>query len=303
MYKYELEKYKGMSSKHFCPNCGKKTLVMYVDTSTGDLMEDAGRCDREQKCGYHQKPEDNSFSITYTPKPFIKTPRSYLSGTFIKENSEFPNETSPKDKLFRFLMDAGFERNKVLEVWKKYFVGYTDLSWRGSTVFFQIDSKLMCRTGKIMLYNDSGKRVKKPYNHLNWMHSIYSKKEEVPFHLEQCLFGEHLLRDYYMSSRIALVESEKTALIGAIVDPSFVWIATGGLSNLSPKKLEILRGMDVRAFPDKGSADYWKDKLEPLGIEVSYILEDRDDVSEGEDLADIWIDLQIDNSRQREKNK
>jgi hypothetical protein len=129
------------------------------------------------------------------------------------------------------------------------------------------------------------------------MHSTWSKETGKSFNLEQCLFGEHLLSDALPFSKVALVESEKTALIGSIVEPSYLWLATGGLSNLSPKKLEVVRDYRVTAFPDKGSADYWENKLVPLGIEVSNVLEYREDIKEGDDLADIWIELQKQNSK------
>ena len=45
------------SNKHICPNCGKKTFVRYVDSETGAYLGDlVGKCDREDKCGYHYSP-------------------------------------------------------------------------------------------------------------------------------------------------------------------------------------------------------------------------------------------------------
>ena len=45
------------SKKHHCPDCNKKTFVLYIDTETGDyLPEQYGRCDRESKCSYHLNP-------------------------------------------------------------------------------------------------------------------------------------------------------------------------------------------------------------------------------------------------------
>src|SRR5690554_5556036 len=53
-HRYSLEK---GSKKHHCPDCNKKTFVLYIDTETGDyLPEQYGRCDRENKCGYHSAP-------------------------------------------------------------------------------------------------------------------------------------------------------------------------------------------------------------------------------------------------------
>jgi hypothetical protein len=53
-HRYTLEK---GSRKHRCPDCGKKTFVLYKDIQTGDyLPEQYGRCDREIKCGCFNPP-------------------------------------------------------------------------------------------------------------------------------------------------------------------------------------------------------------------------------------------------------
>jgi hypothetical protein len=53
-HRYSLEK---GSKKYHCPDCNKKTFVLYIDIETGDhLPELYGRCDRESKCSYHLNP-------------------------------------------------------------------------------------------------------------------------------------------------------------------------------------------------------------------------------------------------------
>jgi len=49
--------------------------------------------------------------------------------------------------------------------------------------------------------------------------------------MKQCLFGEHLLSDTSatMSAKpVAIVESEKTALVAAMFIPDFVWLVRPG---------------------------------------------------------------------------
>ena len=58
---------------------------------------------------------------------------------------------------------------------KRYKVG-TSKYWDGATVFWQTDNQNKVRTGKIMLYNsETGKRIKEPYNHVTWVHSVLHK--------------------------------------------------------------------------------------------------------------------------------
>ncbi len=76
-----------------------------------------------------------------------------------------------------------------------------------------------------MLYNsETGKRIKEPYNHVTWVHSVLHKGD---YNLKQCFFGEHLLSED-KSRPVALVESEKTALVASYYLPQFLWIASGG---------------------------------------------------------------------------
>ena len=46
-YRFTLEPYKGVSTRHTCPNCHRKScFAKYV-----------GRCNHEQKCGYNYTPK------------------------------------------------------------------------------------------------------------------------------------------------------------------------------------------------------------------------------------------------------
>ena len=55
-----LEPYKGVSTRHTCPNCHcKRCFSKYIDTEKRIQFPDyVGRCDHEQKCGYHFTPRD-----------------------------------------------------------------------------------------------------------------------------------------------------------------------------------------------------------------------------------------------------
>ena len=111
----------------------------------------------------------------------------------------------------------------------------------------------------------------------------------------QCLFGEHLLK-MYPDKVVALVESEKSALIASGVYPEYIWLATGGKSQLSIDKLKVLKGRTVIMFPDVDGYEYWKNKakdVEAIGckVVVSDLLENNatnEDRANKIDLAD-WL--------------
>ena len=58
--------------------------------------------------------------------------------------------------------------------------------------------------------------------------------------------------------------------------PKYIWLASGGKSQLKPEKLSVLKGRRVIAFPDVDGYQEWKEKLskiEGLTITVSDVLE------------------------------
>lgn len=64
----------------------------------------------------------------------------------------------------------------------------------------------------------------------------------------------------YPNKVVALVESEKTAVICAGLMPRFLWLATGGKSMINDRLL-VLQGRKVVAFPDIDGYDEWQRKL------------------------------------------
>ena len=173
----------------------------------------------------------------------------------------------------------------------RYFIA-TSKHWKGATVFWQIDAQGNVRTGKIMLYSPTtGKRVKEPRAHINWVHKALKQPE---FELRQCLFGEHLLID--KTKPVAIVESEKTAVIASVYLPQFIWLAVGSLTNLNAEKCSILKGRTVTLFPDLNGFDNWSNKAKELSHVANFVVSDilerkatEDERKQGLDLADYLI--------------
>ena len=111
-------------------------------------------------------------------------------------------------------------------------------------------------------------------------------------------FGEHLLMNHDHKTSIAIVESEKTAIVCSIVYPKFVWLATGSKANLSIERFLPLRNYDFTIFPDRDGLTgegNWKDKAAQLSKSGYHIKLDTTLINyPGEphdDLADIIIRL------------
>lgn len=301
-HRYILEPYKGMKTKHRCPNCEQnKKFTLYVDTGTNEnLHNTVGRCDRSDNCGYHYTPKqyfsDNSHLLGTPQQPFNFKPKAYvlpkqINPSFIPvEVFKASLKAHEANHFVQFLVNL-FGVEFASQLVSRYFIA-TSKHWNGATVFWQIDTYGKVRTGKIMLYNPTtGKRVKEPFNHISWVHKAIKQPE---FELMQCLFGEHLLID--KTKPVAIVESEKTAVIASVYLPQFIWVAVGSLTNLNAEKCSILKGRTVTLFPDLNGFEKWSTKAKELShlaiFTVSDLLERKATEAEkkqGFDLADYLI--------------
>ena len=280
--------------KSICPMCKRKTFVLYVNNATGEpLHSSVGRCDRLDNCAFHYSPRqyftdnhipfDSKNEHASTPQPTLKPQPSFIDTELMKKTL------------------TGYENNRLIQYLKSvvgneatrqaidmYRIGTSKI---GGTVFWQIDIQGRIRTGKIIVYGTNGHRRKDITPAVNWAHKILKFPN---FNLEQCLFGEHLLVD--KSKSVAIVESEKTALVSSIYLPDMLWLACGGGEGLSTKKFAVLKGRTVRLFPDAGMFDKWSIKAKELSkicsITVSSLIENNatdEERSAGYDLCDYLI--------------
>lgn len=280
---YSLEKYHGPGSRHACPHCGKKRVfTLYVNDAGECLPDHVGRCDREVKCGYHYTAKQflTENGQEYVPPVFEKKAEkvSYVSPATMERTQTYTGNI-----LVEWL--HGIYGDATYEVCKKYHVG-TARHWPGSTVFWQVDREAQIRSGKIMLYDAAGHRVKKPFPHVTWVHKLL----EDEFTYSGCLFGEHLLP--YHKGKVAVVESEKTAIIAAICDDEYLWLATGGLQMMNIDRLSVLRNYNTTLFPDAGAFEKWREKAQKLreaGISVT-VSHKIESYPEGYDIADVYLE-------------
>lgn len=292
-FQYQLDK---SSKKFICPGCGKKRFVRYIDFTTKQyLPEKYGRCDRDISCGYFQHPYKDKFGIEnktkWHPKPSepIK-PISFFDPEVLDASCK-AYESNNFISYLRIL----FDESTVSELIDKFKLG-TSKHWPGATIFWQLDQAGRIRSGKVMLFDfKTGKRVKYPFNHITWAHKAMGLEN---FNLEQCYFGEHQIMSN-PTMPIAIVESEKTAVVASTYLQKYIWLAAGSLTNLNIRKFKSLAGKKVVLWPDLKCLGKWRLKASELieaypktNIIVSDFLEKNatpQEKEDGLDLADYLV--------------
>jgi hypothetical protein len=287
-YKFRLEKYSGSATRHECPNCHTKlSFARYVDEMGAYIADNVGRCNRQDKCGYHLTPAEyfRDKGIHYTPTIHL-IPKQLPPTDYIPE--AMMERTLTADNAFLRWLNGYFSPEDVAQAIERYRIGDAK---NDRTIFWQIDREGRIRTGKIMAYDpNTGHRVKDVENSIDWVHRHVKK----PYQLSQCLYGLHLIDE---EKPIAVVESEKSAVIASLVIPSYTWAATGGKENI--RLLEELNGYDVTLFPDLGGFDKWYSFAATHGFKISKLLETiatDEERKEGLDIAD-YIIKQIEDER------
>lgn len=307
-YKFSLSKYRVI-----CPKCGKKTFSLFLDNATNEPISDScGRCNRENSCGWIYTPKDyyRDHGVINDAKgqweqprrvvPALEPPASYIdldimTKTLVRDSSN-NNFVNYLRTLARLKFNTAESERKVATAIGKMFIGTAKT---GDVLFWQCDQFHNVHAGKIMKYDPDGHRHKNPDGDkkdkgFSWVHNYLLKKGIVhEFNLKQCLFGLHQLA-WDQATPAAIVESEKTALVGTIFLPEYIWLATGGSHNLKAEKCLALQGRQVTLFPDLGMFDLWVEKAKEISrvvpdIKVSKYLERRatdEDRAKGLDLAD-----------------
>jgi len=286
-HRYTLEK---GSKKHYCPDCNKKTFVLYIDTETDDyLHEQYGRCDRESKCNYHLNPYTDGYAkmiweqeqkVTGVTKVIVPKQKYFRTQPKTQPHPEpvffdfdtfkqtLQSERFEKNTFIQNLfygIQFPFEVDEVTKVIQLYRLGTVTNGYRaGANTFPFIDIKGNVRAVQVKQFDEQ--------NHTtgtDFLHSIIEKhhtrnNKPLPQWLEaytnqdkriSCLYGEHLLSKFH-SNPVALVEAPKTAVYGTLYfglpenPKSLIWLAVYNKSSFSFDKLKVLQGRFIYVFPD-----------------------------------------------------
>lgn len=272
-----------------CPNCGQRRFVPYVLTEDNETIvnPDWGRCDRESSCGYWMKPNGN---VQLPDTARIVKPVEPLR---FDHTCGIPNRFNSLMPYAEWLVG----KEKAEKAFELYNVTTMYGDW---CVFWQVAKDGTIRAGKAIRYV-LGHRDKTQTPPVKWLHKDKALKSFYTGEaLEQCFFGEHLLTE---GCKVAVVESEKTALLMSAIRGDYVWLAAGGSCNLqNPTKNKVLDGYDVTVFPDNGMFVKWRQIALPKGWVVNETcLPEREGMKDGYDILDLYEKWAIDDEHRLER--
>lgn len=312
LFMIQLETYRGTKSRHICPACScKNQFTRFVDDAGNYLADDVGICNRASKCGYRYTAKQ-FFADNPRREKFVKTSvRNCGQNT----NQNVNNCLQTKTKSFDFIAPEhlkptlrNYDRNafvqflfnlfpdcsdEVQDVLKMYFVG----TFEDYTSFSSIDRlNRICKAKLIRFNRATGKRLKDDYDTSSLVRKLKLKED---FQYKQIFFGEHLLPKN-PNKPVAVVESEKTAIIASLCMSQFVWLATGSKQWLKAERLQRFDNRQIILYPDADGFDQWQAvaadaQRQGLPVKVSSLIEncatDRQKQNQY-DLADYLIEQQ-----------
>ncbi len=276
-FKWMLQKYDGKDTRFRCPNCGRAhSFTRYIsrkhyeaDGTIKYAGDEFGRCNYSS-CGYQCYP--NSEAKYHDAEPREVLPKIFYS----KDDVRQFRVGASQGNLIRYLLTK-IDPYVLQMVLKDYAVGYLDKAniyldetktykeYRDGTIFWQIDHELNIRRGKVMFYRSDGHREKRDEKRgviqMMWQVLRRNRGNEP----DMCYFGQHLC-NLYPDKAIAIVESEKTAIVAACVLPEFNWLATSSINNFNAERLSFLNQVNkpVLVYPDHDGFSEWTSKVEKL---------------------------------------
>ena len=188
------------------------------------------------------------------------------------------------DNLQKFFTDS-----ELLQVIGLYHLGSVDHRW---VVYPYIDVDCRLRAMKTMRYYVDGHRARSK-SAVSSLHALLKEEAILPalWKEHRCVFGEHLLRAY-PNNPVIIVESEKTAIVCAMLFASYLWLATGGCDHFN-SLVQIKAYLNTRTtyiLPDKGQYNNWcrdTQKYKIKGKVLDYI--EKKDVENNTDIADLFL--------------
>ncbi len=237
--------------------------MRYVYSENREYVgEDFGRCDRENNCGYHRKP-DTSNPIPPNPLTKKKLPPPKL----IRPGEEYLNNirVNSRGNFGRFCKEQLGIDDHFLSKW--------GVGGSGPFTAFILEKKGGSEVGKLedgevvnvkfVVYTQEGKRDKSegtggaPKYYPHYLGKSYLRKQAIEtdeeklehwqdyYRFDRCFYGEHL---WDPELDTCLVESEKSAVIAAWFFPEFNWLSTGGSNGMKFTQFDLFQGYRGRIW-------------------------------------------------------
>ena len=313
--------YEGYTDKGYCHSCGKTFLPELSSLKNQKEHKPL----RDKRLASTQPHETRVEPVTPIPFELFEQSVNPPNIQAVRANSS----------LFQGLLgnkQANIPEALIIETMSRFYIGFSDyrfsfssapsyFSPTGANVFWLIDEQNRIRGGQVVLFNQESATCsthKQPDRHTRPVYlaieSQFRKKRlSVPLWLKKykdqqgnkmpCLFGLPQLQKEPITKPIAICEAPKTALVGWIYYPEYIWLAIGSRGMLKAVRLKPLAGRNVTLFPDlskDGSTfELWNKAATDLQNKLkgnwntSRVLEDAPDLTDeerkGADIADYML--------------
>lgn len=216
----------------------------------------------------------------YLPRPKPKKPVKPVEPAYTYIPAEIVDKmVSAENSLCRCLMQ--FFRPEAVEwVTEEYRIGcYSRFGHDDYTVFPSIDIDGRIYNLKAQHYCTdiaSPRFAHSDEGSCLWLGKILSEEgvlQKDALFRPSCLFGEHLL-GRYPDNMVALVESPKNALFGALSFPTLIWVATGNKGMLKREVLKPLLHRDVIVIPDRDAIKEWSESIGQMADLANFQISD-----------------------------
>jgi hypothetical protein len=173
----------------------------------------------------------------------------------IPRDSFMPRFSSLTDYLDKVVGYDAKKLSSIDQLVMRYRMGASSKLMGGhyGTVLPRINRKGMIVGGNVIYYSaDNGTMLYKDalIDHLySWYAFDYYVDPNV-------FYGEHL----YRGRQTAIVQEEKTAMLGTLAYPDIDWLAVGVGNNLTDGMMKKLTGRQVILFPDDFSCEFWSER-------------------------------------------
>lgn len=249
--------------------------------------------------------DTSSTGATYRPLPPVKRvePVALPMLTIPRELVAQTMKATANDTLCNWLRSLPWneaQRNRIEHTLWEYCVGHTD----GYAIFWEVDTKGLVHTAKMMKYREDGHRDRLADWNFTFAHKYFAGGASPVINTEGkevkvIGFGFHLL-NRYPKAQVNVVESEKTAILAAIYYGNFeknIWLASGGMSMITRERFADIFAQHRRVvfYPDKDGIDKWREQAKTLnydkGVVSTHILDTFATEADGDkcDIGDIIV--------------